>query len=474
MNTDVLERPPRRERCAINVEGIPVLPGSSAAVIAGEYVFTGSFLAFGEDLRLSDSASSDEEAVPRHDPLESQSRVLMDNLGAVLRVAGADIGRDVVRIWQWVTADYPADDEYRRGPIVWPSFHPGDGYVRVAREMMDSVRTSTGIGVRQLPLDGGMLAVEVMAALPDGDSTKAGHPAAKASPLPFVSTVSHGGMVTTAAGASDFGEGWSSATAPGEPSLVALDARVNPYIWLGEEIVAQTEWTLARLQQSAERAGTDLAACIHAEVTLLDPSDYPGFERVWSRWFPTNPPARRLTTGTRIVVKGVRVEIALTLAAKQATRRPVPVAADVVPPVGTAPHGMRAGDLLWISSRLPLDQRGVVPKTIRESGSRRFLDRPAYEQTRMVLEDLRAICESGGSSLADVVKVQLALADLRHLPDALQAWQEVFPVGPPALSATGMGGPQPLLAPGACVQLDAISWVPPGDSVSAREGGRLD
>jgi enamine deaminase RidA (YjgF/YER057c/UK114 family) len=145
------------------------------------------------------------------------------------------------------------------------------------------------IGIRRLPLSEGCFAVDVLVVLPRDGQAKQGFPDKEADiTLPFVSTIRFGDWVTTAAGASDFRGDWKSPIHLGELSLVAVDARVNPYIWLGSEIEAQTEWTLVRLDAAAERAGTHLQWCIHADVTLCDPSDYQGFERVWRRWFPVD------------------------------------------------------------------------------------------------------------------------------------------------------------------------------------------
>jgi enamine deaminase RidA (YjgF/YER057c/UK114 family) len=78
----------------------------------------------------------------------------------------------------------------------------------------------------------------------------------------------------------------------GEPSALAKEARINPYVWYGSEIEKQTEYTLWKLSKIAESAGTTLAHTVKADVYIGDPSDYEGMEKVWKRWFPENPPAR--------------------------------------------------------------------------------------------------------------------------------------------------------------------------------------
>jgi len=84
----------------------------------------------------------------------------------------------------------------------------------------------------------------------------------------------------------------------------------------------------------------------------------------------------------------------------------------------------------------------------------------ARRQAELLLERIARICDAGGSSLANVCKVHAFLDDLERLPEVLAAWGNAFAADPPALTALGMGGGAPLLAPGAHVQLDCISYVP--------------
>ena len=73
---------------------------------------------------------------------------------------------------------------------------------------------------------------------------------------------------------------------------------------------------------------------------------------------------------------------------------------------------------------------------------------------------LERACHDAGIQLADVCKVQVFLDDMVSLAPMLDRWRRAFPQAPPALSAVATGGPAPLLAPGAHVQLDAIAYAP--------------
>lgn len=88
-------------------------------------------------------------------------------------------------------------------------------------------------------------------------------------------------------------------------------------------------------------------------------------------------------------------------------------------------RAMRAGDFVFASGWMALDENGqIVGATIEE-------------QTRKVIEDLRGVFEEAGCSLQDVVKVTAWLADPRDFGGFNRVYAEFFPSDPPARSAVG-------------------------------------
>lgn len=79
---------------------------------------------------------------------------------------------------------------------------------------------------------------------------------------------------------------------------------------------------------------------------------------------------------------------------------PVMLGGDVPPPKGAYSPGVRVGDLLFISGQVPRN-----PRTGQLEGT------TVAEQTRRVLENLRAILEAAGGTLDDVVATTCYLAD---------------------------------------------------------------
>jgi len=445
---------------------VPDPPGWSHAVAAGGFVFIGATMATDFVNGLAPGARPDPGSPFLHEALELQSVDVLRTIGTLLAAAGGDIRRDLLRVWQWAPAEYPDDAAYARGPSNWPRFASATPYARQLKEMVgDPRRASTGIGVRQLPIPDALIAVDLMAAEFQPGVEKQAFDAPEGVPKPaagYAPAVRYGDWIFLSGfGATDFRGDWMSNLNMGEPSLIAPEARVNPYIWLGSEIEVQTDYTLGMMKRIAEAAGSSLDLCVKADVTISHPSDFAGMDRVWCKWFATDPPARTVVTGAQLVVKGLRVEIALTLLAKDAAIRKQAIHAEGVPGgPGHAPHAVKAGPLVFLSTQLPIDADGAVPAAMRRSAAMPYFRSCARLQAEYVLGNIAAICRAAGTSMPNVCKVQAFLDDLVHLPDALAAWSAAFPSEPPVLSAVAMGGGDPLLVPGAHIQLDAIAWVP--------------
>lgn len=111
-------------------------------------------------------------------------------------------------------------------------------------------------------------------------------------------------------------------------------------------------------------------------------------------------------------------------------------------PIGAYSQGIRAGDFLFVSGQGPLDP--ATGKVVGES---------VEEQTAQVLENIKAILEAGGASMADVVKVSAHLSDLALFERYNKVYATYFPDPRPARITVG----SQLL--GILVEIDAIAYV---------------
>jgi 2-iminobutanoate/2-iminopropanoate deaminase len=95
---------------------------------------------------------------------------------------------------------------------------------------------------------------------------------------------------------------------------------------------------------------------------------------------------------------------------------------DKVPPARVPlSQGIKAGEWVFASGQL-----GNDPAT------RRLAEGGIGPETRQVCENLKAVLEAAGSSLAKVVKVTIYMVDLNELMAMNQVFSEYFPVDPPA------------------------------------------
>jgi 2-iminobutanoate/2-iminopropanoate deaminase len=118
---------------------------------------------------------------------------------------------------------------------------------------------------------------------------------------------------------------------------------------------------------------------------------------------------------------------------------------DKVPPARVPlSQAIQVGDWVFASGQL-----GMVPRAGRlaEGGIR--------AETRQVCENLKAVLEAAGSSLAKVVKVTIYMADLGELMAMNEVFSAYFPTEPPARTTFQAAG----LVAGARVEIEAIATV---------------
>ncbi|HEY1804117.1 MAG TPA: RidA family protein [Terracidiphilus sp.] len=78
---------------------------------------------------------------------------------------------------------------------------------------------------------------------------------------------------------------------------------------VGETIQEQTRQCLQNVSAILEAAGTSMDRIVSATVILLEETDFAGMNEEWTKWFPTDPPARQ---GAKLPVRipGLKVSIA--------------------------------------------------------------------------------------------------------------------------------------------------------------------
>lgn len=109
--------------------------------------------------------------------------------------------------------------------------------------------------------------------------------------------------------------------------------------------------------------------------------------------------------------------------------------------IGTYSQAVRAGDTVYVSGQIPLD-----PATMQ------MVSGDIDAEIRRVFENLAAVAEAAGGSLADAVKVTVFLTDLGHFARVNEIMAQYCPQPFPARAAVGVAQ----LPRGARVEVECI------------------
>ena len=112
--------------------------------------------------------------------------------------------------------------------------------------------------------------------------------------------------------------------------------------------------------------------------------------------------------------------------------------------IGPYSQALRAGGFLFTAGQVGFD-----PTTGE------LVDGGIAEQTRQVLQNIRAILEAGGSGLAQVVKTTVFLVDMADFGAMNEVYAEVFGTHRPARSTVAVAA----LPRGARVEIEAVAAI---------------
>ncbi len=108
-------------------------------------------------------------------------------------------------------------------------------------------------------------------------------------------------------------------------------------------------------------------------------------------------------------------------------------------------QAIQAGEWLYCSGQLPIDPKTgeIVPGGVAG-------------QTRQIIENLKAVCEEAGTSLANAVKVTIFMQDLADLQEMNGVFEEYFGVdSPPARTTFQAGG----IIAGAKLEIELTAFI---------------
>jgi len=125
-----------------------------------------------------------------------------------------------------------------------------------------------------------------------------------------------------------------------------------------------------------------------------------------------------------------------------------PIHSDQAPAaIGPYSQAVSCGRTVYLSGQIPLD-----PATME------LVEGDFSAHARRVFDNLAAVAEAAGGSLADVVKLNLYLTDLGNFPTVNEVMADYFTTPYPARAAIGVAA----LPKGAVVEAEAILFLGEG------------
>jgi 2-iminobutanoate/2-iminopropanoate deaminase len=112
--------------------------------------------------------------------------------------------------------------------------------------------------------------------------------------------------------------------------------------------------------------------------------------------------------------------------------------------IGPYSQAIKAGGFVFVSGQIPID-----PKTGE------FVPGGIGEQTERVLKNLSAVLEASGSSLDQIVKTTVFLADMKEFAGMNEVYARFFSEPPPARATVAAAG----LPKDARVEIEAVALV---------------
>lgn len=256
--------------------------------------------------------------------------------------------------------------------------------------------------------------------------------------------------------ASDFKTGMAPEAIPANSALVT-------------DMELQTRYLMANAARTISSAGCDMSKDIVRlwqwfpspsvkETTLAQEDTWPEINitpylRVRSELLQQPLPATSSIANRFFPVKDTRVALEMICFANE--HKPIAIhdPDDHDAELAGNSSGVRRGDWVFLSGRLPVDGPGDFGSSSFRGASSALAEKarvnPYYwhgssieQQTNFVLEKLARLAESAGSSLSRAVKAEVYLAHPNYFEGMDRVWKRWFPESPPArfvLPSIGLG-----------------------------------
>jgi enamine deaminase RidA (YjgF/YER057c/UK114 family) len=232
------------------------------------------------------------------------------------------------------------------------------------------------------------------------------------------------------------------------------DIRIGSWSSWGNEMRNEATWMVMALDKKLQAGGARIEDVVHCSAFIQELGDLYELDRVWAKLFPENPPARTIVPirglgqprieGAKHHWEGtmkMELQFRTMVQGRGATRQAISLPGAALPDVES--DAVRVGNLLWIGGQIAADRDG--PVTAPDTGL----------QLDYIFGRLASICEDGGSSLADLLRIRAFVTDERTGYAFYAKLKEMVPVDPPVVCVIVV--PDPLHVPSCTVSIDAVA-----------------
>ena len=225
--------------------------------------------------------------------------------------------------------------------------------------------------------------------------------------------------------------------------------------WGGYEIRRQTEYLIReKFVPALSAAGSSLGNALKAQVYLRNIEDTPHFLDVWNSHFGARQCALSIIpTKDFGLVPGI-IEINLIALIDSAKTKKQVIDGCIPAAMTYGAAAVRAADLLLCSAMMAVEAAGPID-AIRKGQGVPYFGSGARAQMAHIARALKTVCEAGGTTIENTVRIHEFHTDLADFYPMSRAWQEPFAGAPIPFTAVQVPGPLPV--PACTVMVDP--WV---------------
>jgi reactive intermediate/imine deaminase len=185
------------------------------------------------------------------------------------------------------------------------------------------------------------------------------------------------------------------------------------------DVRAQTRQVLESIDQTLQKAGSNLANAAAVHVYLKNAGDFAAMNEVYRSFWKADPPVRT-TIVADFVVPNALVEIAMVAVPKGGERQVIhpPAWAKSLNPYS---YGIKSGNTLFLS--------GFVARNPRDNS---LVEGDMAAQTKAVLENAGEVLKTAGMGFEHVVSSRVYVTDVTKFQAMNDVYRTFFPKDPPA------------------------------------------